>query len=397
MAEFIYEGLRDGKRVKGKLLAESRREALSRLKSEGIIPVDIREESKKVSLLRREFHLKKPSEEDIAFVLLQIGVLLESGITLARSLELVASQIEDQRISGALLSVKGEVERGESLSSAFRRSGIFPDFFPEMLTAAETGENLEKIFQIAGEHLETIAQMKGKILNAVVYPAVVITFSVVALFIAIKFVVPRIASVLEGLGRELPLITRAVILLSDLLSILFWILPLFLLLFLFRRRFLSPEKVDRFIGALPGIGKIRDYFDYSRFAYSLYITLSSAVPITRAYDISAGSVSSYTLRKKLRDLRDRLEKGESLNSILRHTERFPSLFVNLVETGENSGELERMLKLLAEIYRRESLRMINLWIRLIEPISILIIGVVVGIIVVSVLLPLTEITSGINR
>jgi type IV pilus assembly protein PilC len=236
MGDFVYEGLRQGRKIKGRISAEGRKEAIARLKSEGIIPLEIREESGRGSFLKREFHLRKPSDEDLSFVLLQISVLLESGLTLARSLELVAGQIEDQRISGALLSVKADLERGESLSRAFRTAGIFPGFLPEMLTAAETGENLEKIFKIAGEHLETVADMKVRIVNAVVYPAVVISFSLIALFVAIKFVVPKIAGVLEGLGRELPLITKAVIVLSDVISIFFWILPLITVLLIFRER-----------------------------------------------------------------------------------------------------------------------------------------------------------------
>jgi type IV pilus assembly protein PilC len=152
-----------------------------------------------------------------------------------------------------------------------------------------------------------------------------------------------------------------------------------------------------FLIKTPVAGKIRDYFDFSRFAYSMYITLSSAVPITRAYEISAGSVSGYILRERLRSQREKLEKGVSISSVLKATGLFEPLFINLVETGENSGELEKMFKLLAEIYRRESLRKINLWVRLVEPLSILIIGIVVGVIVLSVLLPLTEITAGIGR
>lgn len=398
MAEFFFEGLREGKRVKGKISAGEKRAVIARLKADGIVPLEIREVTQKRFLLKREFHLRRPSEEDISFVLIQIGVLLEAGMTLARSLQLVAQQVEDQRISGALLAVKAEIERGESTSLAFRRTGLFPDFFCEMLTAAETGENLEKIFSVAGEHLATIADLRSRILNAVTYPAIVVGFSFIALVIALEFVVPRIAGILEGMGKELPLMTRAVILFSDIISLLIWLLPFAILLaFIMRKRLLKPENLDRILSSLPGIGRIRTYFDLSRFAYTLQITLSSAVPLVRAYDIASSSLSSIRMREYLRSRKEDIEKGVNLSAILKEGEIFPPLFVNLVETGENSGELERMLGLLADIYRRESVRMINLWTRMIEPISILIIGTIVGIIALSVILPLTEVTSSVGR
>ncbi len=397
MAEFLYEGLKEGRKVKGKLEASSRREALSMLKSEGVVPLHIEELKSKKPFWRREFHLRGPSEEELSFLLIQLALLLESGVPLSRALELLATQSEDERISSALLEIKAGIERGDSLSSAFRRSGIFPEFLPEMLSAAETGENLEKIFEIAGKHLETVADMKSKILNAITYPSIVIGFSLLALFVAIKFVVPRIAKVLEGFGKELPLITKAIILLSDLLTYALYLLPLLFFLFLYREKLLRKERIDKFLLKLPVVGRIGYYFNLSRFAYTLYMTLSSAVPITTAYSIAVRSISNLHMRKVLEELSPEVERGREISWIMRRSGLFPPLFVSLVETGESSGELERMLELGAQIYRREAIRLINFWIRMVEPLSILLIGVVVGVIVLSVLLPLSEITSGVRR
>ncbi|WP_457600332.1 type II secretion system F family protein [Hydrogenivirga sp.] len=397
MGAFIYEGLKEGRKVKGKVEASDRREAVRRLKGDGIVPLSVEPLSERKPLWKREFHLRGPSEEELAFVLTQLSVLLEAGIPLARALELVSSQTEDERIASALMEIKGSVERGESISQAFRKSGIFPEFLAEMLTAAETGENLEKVFEIAGKHLETVSDMRSRIIGAVTYPSVVIGFSIFALFIAIKFVVPKIARVLENFGKELPLVTKLVIAFADILTYLLYLSPLLVLLFVYRERIIGRERIDRFFIRIPVIGKISFYFNLSRFAYTLYMTLLSAVPITSAFRIACGSVSNLHLKRKLEELSPEIERGRSLSWVLRHTGLFPPLFVNLVETGESSGELERMLQLVSEIYKKEALRLINLWVRLIEPLSILIIGVIVGIMVVSVLLPLTEITSGIRR
>ncbi len=397
MREFVYEGIKEGKRVKGRTKANSRRSVLDKLRSEGITPISVEEASDKVPFWRREFSFKRVSEEELSFILLQVATLLESGIPLSRALELLGTQAEDQRIGSALLEIKADIDRGESISNAFRKSGIFPEFLSEMLTAAETGENLERIFEIAGRHLETVADMKGKIVSAVTYPSVVIGFSLVALFVAIKFVVPRIARILEGFGKELPLVTKAVILFSDILTYLLYLSPLLVLVFIYRERFVSKEKIHEILLKIPVVGKIGFYFNLSRFAYTLYMTLLSAVPITTAYSIAVRSVSNLHMRKVLEGVLEDIERGKSISSLLKGTGMFPPLFINLVETGESSGELEKMLRLVSEVYKKEAIRTINTWIRLVEPFSILLIGVIVGIMVVSVLLPLTEITSGIGR
>jgi len=393
MMEFLYEGLREGKRVKGRVEASDRREALTKLRSEGILPLEVEELRKGRAFWRREFYLGGPSEEDLSFVLLQLALLLESGIPLSKALELLATQSEDERISVALLEVKSGVERGEELSHAFRRCGVFPEFLPEMLAAAQTGENLERVFEIAGKHLETVAEVRSKVLSAITYPSIVVGFSLFALFVAVKFVVPRIARVLEGFGRELPLITKAVVLFSDLLTYALYLLPLFVLLFLYREKVFGRERLDRFFLRLPVVGRIGFYFNLSRFAFTLYMTLSSAVPITTAYGIAVRSLTNSYMRRVLEELSPEVERGKELSRIFKRSGIFPQLFTSLVETGESSGELERMLNLNAQIYRREALRLINLWVRMVEPVSLLFIGAVVGIMVLSVLLPLSEITS----
>lgn len=393
----MYEGLKEGKKVRGKVSASTKGEALARLKGEDILPLRIEEVKRERSPWRREFHLRGVREEEIAFVLIQLSVLLSSGIALSRALELLASQTEDMRLASALFQIKGDVERGESVSSAFRRSGVFPDFLPEMLTAAETGENLERVFEIAGRHLETVADMKSRIIGAITYPSFVIAFSFLALLIAIKFVVPKIAGVLESLGKDLPLITKIVVTASDMLTYTLYLFPLLVVLFLKRKKLVSDVKLGYLLLKLPVVGKVGYFFNLSRFSYTLYMTLSSALPITSAYAIAVRSLTNPYLRKPLEDMSSEIERGRSLSWVLKESRLFPSLFINLIETGEGSGELERMLKLASDIYRREALRKIDLWVRMIEPLSILLIGVVVGIIVISVLLPLTEVTSGLGR
>jgi len=393
MKEFTYLGLKNGRHVKGIVVGADEKEVIKKLKKEGIKPISIKEVKKGRIFLR----LRGVSEEEVAFSLIQLSTLLSAGMPLIKALELVSKQVESRELSEALEKIKEKVEKGESLADAFREARIFPEFLPEMLVAVQRGENLEYIFQITGEYLRKVSEFKGRVLSSITYPMVVISFSFISLFIAVKIVVPKIASVLTEFGKELPLITRLVLLFSDILTIALALLPLLFILFLLREKIMSKKTIDYMLLRVPLIGKISFYFNLARFSRVLSMLLRASVPINQALELAVRSISNLYIRTKLEEVIPEVEKGKRIGGVMRRTGVFPELFLNLVETGESSGELEKMLELASDIYEKYAERSINFWLRLIEPISILLIGVIVGIIVVSVLLPLMDITTGIGR
>lgn len=391
MKSYVYEGIKEGKRVKGVLKAKDRRELIKKLKYEGIKPIKIEEKKDKFTLFR-----KKVSEEELSFMLIQLSVLLSSGIPLTRALELLSSQVENELLIGAINQIKSSIEKGENLAEAFRRTEIFPEFLSEMLTAVQRGENLEYIFQVAGEYLQKVAEFKGKVISSITYPTVVILFSFISLFIAVKVVVPKIANVLEGFGKELPFITKFILVFADVLSVFLILSPLVFIVFYFREKFIKKERLHFILLKLPILGKLNLYFNLSRFSRILAMLLSASVPINSALNLAVKSISNVYLRNKFSNLISDVEKGKSFSALLSKEKEIPELFINLVETGEVSGELEKMLKLLSEIYEKHSERVINFWLRIVEPLAILIIGITVGIIAISVIIPLTEITAGVR-
>jgi len=132
-------------------------------------------------------------------------------VPLPKALELVASQTEDEKISSALIGIKSDIEGGKHIWEAFHKADIFPEFLPEMLKTAETGENLEYVFEMASEFLEFISEIRSKIISSVAYPSVVIGFSIIALLITIEFVIPKISAILVSFGKDLPLITKVIV------------------------------------------------------------------------------------------------------------------------------------------------------------------------------------------
>ena len=397
MPVYAYEGILKGKKIKGKLKAKDKNHALELLEEKGIIPLKVEEfKERKIPLGEFPFKRRVPIE-DIAFSLIQLSTLLEAGIPLTRALELVASQVENETLSATYLKIKKDIEGGLSPAEAFRSAAIFPDFLPEMLEGAHRGENLEHIFRIAGEYMERLAEIRSRIFSSVSYPSFVIVFSLLAVIVAVKFVVPKLVSILESFGKEPPLITKLIIYATDLLLYALTLTPFIGVYLLIRgKKIFSSPKFGEFLLKLPIIGKLVLYTNLARFAKVLAMLLEASVPLPEALRLAVKSISLPALREALKEIPQEVEKGKSLSQLLRKVKYIPPLFVNLVETGETGGELERMLALVAQTYEKETLRTVDFWVRMIEPLSILLIAVVVGIVVLSVMLPLSELSAGVH-
>jgi Type II secretory pathway, component PulF len=392
----LYKGIDQFGNIRsGKIEVPEGVSAYELLISQGIKPLKIEDVSE--SIWSRELFKRKPSQEDVAFLLTQISMLLSSGLNLPKALETAIQQAEDKRIKQALLSVKDAIEKGESLHTAFGRADIFPEFFLEMLKTAERGENLEKVFEIAGEFLSRMAQVRAKVLSSLTYPAFVIFFSLLSVFAVVKFVIPKVAGVLAGLGKDLPLITKILLFFSKLMGYFLYLFPLFILLFVFKGKLISRENIDKYYLKLPIFGKVSFYFQLSRFAGSLRMSLLSGISLVRAVSLAIDTITNQYIKSRLKEVPKEVAKGKSLAEVLKVTGVFPSLFVSLLATGERSGELEKALELLEKLYDQQAMRKINLWTRLAEPIAMLIIGILVAFVVLSVVLPLTEISSGVKR
>ncbi|WP_028951157.1 type II secretion system F family protein [Sulfurihydrogenibium subterraneum] len=390
MTEYYYEGYLQGSKVKGSIQATDKLQALKKLKEEGIIPTLITEKEKGFNLNL----FNKPSDDEVAFVLMQMYTLLKNGIPITKVLELVSSQTENKTLSSELIKIKSSVESGRSLSDAFKESNAFPPFLSVMLQSAQTGENLEFVFKVSSEFILKVSQIKSKIISSLIYPSVIILFSIVSIFIAVKFVVPKITAVLENFGKEPPFITKLMVYFSKVLTVIFYLTPFFILGFIFKHKLISKEKYDKFLLSIPVVGKVILYFNLTRFSQVLQMTLQTNTPIQTAVKLSINSLSNEYLKQSLKDLPEKIEKGSSISKALSDIKILPPLFINLIQTGEASGEIESMLQTISKVYEDLTEKVIQRWISFIEPAMMLIIGVIIAIIVISVILPITEISAG---
>jgi type IV pilus assembly protein PilC len=397
MEVFEYEGILEGKKVKGEIFAKSEEEVFQLLESKGILPLEVKKKQKKKLRFKLNFEFNRVPLEDIAFSLLQLATLLESGIPLNEALFLLEKQTENEKLAAAFVKIRKEIEEGKSVAQAFKDAKIFPDFLPEMLKGAQTGENLEYIFKIAGEYLQKLSEIRGKIISSIIYPSFIILFSFLSVIVAVKFVLPKLISVLESFGKEPPLVTRFLIItVNGLIYLSPLLVGLGLYLYLKRKEIFTSHKFGKFLIRIPVIGKIVLYLNLSRFARVVNMLLKASAPLTEALTLAVNSISLPFLREELKKLIPEVEKGKSFAKLVRNIEFLPPLFVNLWETGESGGELEKMTQLIADTFEKEALKKIDFWIKMIEPLTILFIALIVGIIVVSVILPMSQLSAGVK-
>ena len=333
-------------------------------------------------------------EVRIPFLLRELSTLVRSGLPLPRALELLSRESpEAERI----LEAKERLERGEEPSEAFRAAGLFPDFVCEMLIAARTGESLEGVLERAAELISRMEDFRNRITGALIYPALVIGFGTLAVLIVLRFIVPRLRKILLSFGRDLPLPTKVLLWGA---KVFWWGLILggplagILIFYWVRKRGLS--ELHRVFLRFPVFGRLWLYFDLSRWSYTTALLLRSGVVLPRAVAVGGRSCANLFLRQSIEKTIPALEEGRALSATLRRTGLFPDFILELSAIGEESGTLSEMLENASEILMREAQYLMERILRWVEPLAILIIGFIVAYIVVSVILPIMEISSAVK-
>ncbi len=335
------------------------------------------------------------SDPEIHLLFRELYVLLKAGIPLPRALELLA--LQKTEISQNLLELKTRIEQGEDLSEAFRKSGLFPEFMCEMLVAAQTGESLENIFLKASDWLSRLEEFKSRITGALIYPSLILSLSIISIIIVLEFIVPKLRKILLSFGRDLPFATKVLVLGS---KILWWLLilgaPLFFIIFLLWVKRNGWEEVHRLILKIPIVGRLWIAFDLSRWTYTTALLIEAGLVLPRAVSAGAQSCGNRFLKRHLMELVERLEEGHALSFDLHRLSVVPPFVSELVAIGEETGTLSEMLRNASELLIKEADRLIDRTLKWIEPLTILIIGLIVAYIVVSVILPIMEISSSVK-
>ncbi|MGH9169673.1 MAG: type II secretion system F family protein [Acidimicrobiales bacterium] len=391
---------RDGKLVTGQLEGESQAIVSAKLRDMGYAPVQITQ-IRGVNV-RKEINIPGLSDrvklKEIALMSRQLATMVAAGLTLVRSLGVLADQLESKALRDAMLQVRSDVEQGYLLSSALEKlPKIFSPLYISMVRAGEVGGSLDLVLLKLSTTLEKQVALRSKVRSAMSYPAIVVCLVIVIVAALMIFVVPIFKGLFASLGGTLPLPTRIVIAVSNVVAsvyLLVVIAAIIAIIIAFRQWIASPGgrvTWDRFKLRPPIFGPLVHKVALTRFTSTLSSLLSSGVPIIEALDIVATNSGNVIVAEAVHGAQDGVRQGQSLSSSLAQYEVMPIMVTQMIETGEESGALDAMLEKVAEFYDNEVDSTITSLTSILEPLLIITMGVCIGFIVVSMYLPMFDI------
>jgi len=393
---------RKGRNTTGVIDADSPVVARQKLRSSNIFPVSVREvhetaELKKVSrswIPTKLFNRIRPSE--VAVLTRQLATLVGAGFPLVTAIDAVLPQTRSQGLKGHLSKIKDNVVEGNSFAHAL---GLFPGTFStlyiNLVRAGESSGTLELVLDQLADMMERQQALKNKIRSSLAYPVLMSIVGAGVLFLLLTFIVPSITSIFTDMNRMLPGPTRFLIAISEFFKNWWWAFLLFIValgiaFYLFKKTPRGRWIVDRFKIRLPFIGSLVRKLAVARFSRTLGTLQENGVPMLQALEIVKNIAGNIIISDAVTEAAAEVGKGHPLGVSLGRHPVFPGLFIQMVEVGEQSGELEAMLKKVADVFENETETQITAMASLLEPIMILLMAVVVGFIVLSICLPIFE-------
>ncbi len=400
---FKYKVVDDqGINKEGEIDAPNRDIAISGLQRRGLIIISIKDEGESKSVFSISFFEKVPMKA-IVILSRQIATLFEAQVSALKAFSMLASSSENKLLGRKLLQICDDLQAGVSISgSLYKHPDVFSDFYVNMVKAGEETGKLNQTFAYLSLYLDRQYMLTSKTKNALIYPAFVIITFFIVMGLMFVIVIPKLSEIILDSGQAVPFYTKVVIALSSFfVNYGFLVLIFLVLLGVWFWQLSRTEKgknyLDRIRLSLPLIGNLYKKLYLSRIADNLDTMLTSGIPIIRAIDITSEVVGSRVYRTLLKDVADSVKSGLALSTAFeKHREEIPGIMLQMVKVGEETGSLGQILKTLADFYKREVDDAINTLVGLIEPVMIVVLGFGVGILLVSVLVPIYNLAGGIS-
>ena len=399
---FAYK-VRDqtGKLIEGQLDAEDATLVVGKLRQMGYTPIAV--EAKSAGKIKLKGDIKIPGMsarvkmKDVAVFSRQFAVMINSGLSLIRSLAILAEQTENKELARVVGEVRLDVEKGVSLSAAIsKHPKVFSRLYVAMVRSGEVGGVLDAVLMRLADTIESQVELRRKVKSAMTYPVVALSICILISAAMLLFIVPQFKAIYVDLGGELPLPTRVLISLSDLLKSYFLIV--FLLVgvgvYLFKRWIKTEQgriKFDALKLRLPVMGLLVRKTALARFSRTLAALTRSGVGILEALDIVAETAGNETVSIALRETQSAVKRGDTLARPLAQHEVFPAMVTQMIAVGEETGALDEMLDKIADFYDQEVTATVDALTSLIEPLMIVVMGTIVGGMVISLYLPMFNI------
>jgi general secretion pathway protein F len=402
METYNYEATtRDGNVVTGTLEVANESLAIDRIQDMGYFPLKVKKADGSEGAVARflsSLH-NRITDKDIMTFTYQLGVLLDAGFPLDRSLTILSDLTEKNKFRELVNDLNSHVRSGKSFSDALSRfPKIFPLFFVNMVKAGEAGGFLEDTINRLSTYLENSQGLKEEVRSALVYPIVLCVFGGASVVFLLTYVVPMFTQIFTDMGEELPLPTLMLLTLSNFMIDYWWMILLFIALTVFSvKRYLNSDNGRRAWDSmkfkLPIFGKLYQETAVSRFSRTLGTLLASGVPILNAFQIVKGTLESEKISDIISSVREAARKGRGISESLKKSDIFPPIAVHMVTVGEESGRLDEMLIKIADRFDIEVRTTVKRLLSLLEPAMIIIMAVVVGFIVISMLLAIFSISE----
>jgi len=407
MPIFEYKGVGpQGNQVKGTVDADSAKAARAKLKSRSIFPTDITERSLSAkgggSSAKRGFSLSANTSvklKSLTLMIRQLATMVKARIPLDEALSAIVEQTDDPKLKSIMSHIKSSVNEGKSLADACAQyPRVFTPIFVSMIRVGEASGKLDLVLIRLATFAENQMEMRNKILGALAYPAFMMVAGTAITIFLFAFAVPKITEVFAGSNMALPTLTVIMLKISDFMAAhwLSFILGMVGTFFLFKW-YISTENGrawwDAFALKLPAYGKLRRMVAVSRFSRTLSTMLGSGVQLLDAIDVVKDVVENTVIKKALERSRESISEGHSIAAPLKASGEFPPMLTHMIAVGEKTGELEEMLNVVSDAYDSQVDNAIKAMTRLLEPLMIALMGGIIGLVALSIFMPLLELNN----
>lgn len=407
MPVYEYAGLdAAGKAVKGIVDADSSRSARARLRKQGLYPTEVHEQRAAVTKgtgLNVQIdvgkYFQRVSVQDIAQLTQQLSTLIGAGIPMVEALNALVDQVENPLLKSTLTDVKEKVNEGSSLAKALRaHPKVFDELYVNMVDAGEQSGALEVVLERLVEFTEKSVALRSKLVSATTYPLLMTTFSGLLVLGLFTFVIPRIQRIFDSFGADLPMVTKVIFAISSFVTGYWWlILMVAVAAGIFGTRWLRTPKGraawHRWQLRVPVFGQLNRKVAVSRFARTLSTLLVSGVPILTALGIVKNVVGNDVISGAIEAASKNIAEGQSIGAPLRASGEFDPIVIHMINVGEKTGELEKMLSKVADAYDAVVENTVEALTSLLTPVITVLMGITVGIIALGILLPMMQLSS----
>jgi type IV pilus assembly protein PilC len=398
MKKYRYRAkAQDGKKIESEYEANSKEEVVGMITSNGYYPLKIEEISSR-PFAEISFN-QKVSTKDLSIFCRQMYTMLDAGVTITNSLNMLANQVINKKLKAIVGEIEEDVKKGEMLSQSMAK---YPNEFPKLLVSmVQSGEatgNIDAIMLRMAVHFEKENRMNNKVKAAMIYPLVLCFVTVVAVAFIMTFVMPTFVSLFEGQGAPLPTITKVVIGISKFLRAYYLYIGIFIILLVvafnyYKKTDKGIEAISKMKIKMPLLASLNKKIITARFTRTMSTLLSSGISLIDALPIVSEIIGNRVAEEELARVRERIVRGEGLSAPINESVVFPELLSSMIKIGEESGSLDDILNKTADFYDEEVDQAITAATAMIEPALIIVMGLIIGSIVISIMLPMFDMYS----